>query len=124
MCASVLGAGPHTTVGEEQDATALAAPPRALRYHLGAVLGYFALAVVVTYPAVAHFTSAVPGDLIADRDQNLWNLWWIREALGRLANPFHTGLLYYPYGVDLYYHTLGLPQGIMGLVPQLLWGLP
>src|SRR4029079_6175546 len=33
-----------------------------------------------------------------------------------------TNLLYYPYGVDLYYHTLGLPQGIIALVPQLLWG--
>src|SRR5919202_2423643 len=99
MCASILGAGPQASVGvgEEQDASAHAARRGALRYHLWAVLGYLALAVVVTYPAVAHFTTAVPGDLIADRDQNLWNRWWIREALGHLANPFHTGLLYYPY---------------------------
>ena len=109
----------------EQDAIGgLAAQGPALKHHLWAVLGYFVLALIVTYPAALHFTSAVPGDLIADRVQNLWNLWWIREAFGRLANPYHTDLLYYPYGVDLYYHTLGLPQGIMGLVPQLLWGLP
>src|SRR5438105_2826977 len=115
---------PSTTKAEEQaTGTPHAGGPVPGR-HSWAVAGYFILALIVTYPAIIHFTSSVPGDLIADRDQNLWNLWWIREAFGHLANPFHTNLLYYPYGVDLYYHTLGLPQGIMGLVPQLLWGLP
>ncbi|MDQ3928699.1 MAG: hypothetical protein M3328_06075, partial [Chloroflexota bacterium] len=42
--------------------------------HLAALLGYFAMSVLVTYPAVVQFTTQVPGDLIADRDQNLWNL--------------------------------------------------
>ena len=51
--------------------------------HLWALLGYFALALVVTYPAVARFTSQVPGDLgeecamsIVDSDQ--------RRRIGRL----------------------------------------
>ncbi len=90
--------------------------------HLLALLGYFLLALLVTYPAILHFTTQVPGDLIADRDQNLWNLWWLRQAVTLPTNPFHTGLLYYPYGVDLYYHTLGLPLGLMALGPQLLFG--
>src|SRR5436305_6174302 len=124
MCASDVRADAQASPGGGRGTSALAAQGAALRYHLWAALGYFVLAVIVTYPAALHFTSAVPGDLIADRDQNLWNLWWIREAFGHLANPFHTSLLYYPYGVDLYYHTLGLPQGIIGLVPQFLWGLP
>src|SRR5437667_2582749 len=95
-----------------------------LRPHLFVLLGYLALALVVTYPAILHFTTAVPGDLVADRDQNLWNLWWLKEALGRGTNPFHTDLLYFPYGADLYYHTLAVPLGLIGLVPQLLFGLP
>src|SRR5439155_20765820 len=95
-----------------------------LHHHVWALLAYFVLALVVTYPAVLHFTTAVPGDLIADRDQNLWNLWWVREALFRPTNPFQTDLLYYPYGVSLYYHTLGLPQALIGLLPQLLLSLP
>jgi hypothetical protein len=95
-----------------------------LRAHLWALAGYLALAVLVTYPAILHFTTSVPGDLVADRDQNLWNLWWVREALLRPTNPFHTEMLYYPYGADLYYHTLGLPQGLIGLLPQILLGLP
>ena len=95
-----------------------------VRVHLLALLGYFALALLVTYPAIAQFGTNVPGDLLADRDQNLWNLWWVREAIGQATNPYHTGMLYYPYGVDLYYHTLGLPLGLIGLLPQLLFGLP
>ncbi|MFL5732088.1 MAG: hypothetical protein ACJ78Q_02710, partial [Chloroflexia bacterium] len=91
---------------------------------LAALLGFFVLAAIVTYPAISHFASGVPGDLIADRDQNLWNLWWVGQSVGHLASPFHTGLLYYPYGVSLYYHTLGLPQGLLALLPQLVWGLP
>lgn len=88
------------------------------------MLAYFVLALLVTYPAVLQFTQQVPGDLLADRDQNLWNLWWVSEALGRAANPFHTDMLYHPYGADLYYHTLGLPLGVIGFVPGVLWGLP
>ncbi|HET6260614.1 MAG TPA: hypothetical protein VFG99_00050, partial [Chloroflexia bacterium] len=95
-----------------------------MRVHLLALLGYLALAVLVTYPAITQFGTSVPGDLLADRDQNLWNLWWVREAVSRTTNPYHTGMLYHPYGVDLYYHTLGLPLGLIGLLPQLLLGLP
>ena len=73
--------------------------------------------LVVTWPALRDFTTQVPGDLIADRDQNLWNLWWTGQALARPTNPFETDLLYYPYGAPLYYHTLALPLGLIGLLP-------
>ena len=99
-------------------------PPLGARAHLYALLGYFALALVVTWPLALYFTQSVPGDLIADRDQNLWNLCWAREAFLRPTNPFWTDVLYHPYGAPLYYHTLGLPLGAIGLLPQLLLGLP
>jgi hypothetical protein len=89
-----------------------------------ALAGYLLFAALVTWPVVRDFTTQVPGDLIADRDQNLWNLWWTKEALSLPANPFHTDLLYYPYGAPLYYHTLALPLGLIGLLPQALFGLP
>ncbi len=94
------------------------------RAHLLALAGYFLLALLVTYPVVAQFASGVPGDLVADRDQNLWNLWWVKESLFRFTDPFHTDMLYYPYSADLYYHTLALPLGLVGLIPQLLFSLP
>jgi hypothetical protein len=94
------------------------------RAHWLALLGYFLLALLVTYPVILHFTTGVPGDLTADRDQSLWNLWWTKESLLHFTNPFHTSLLYYPYGTDLYYHTLALPLCLIGLIPQLVLGLP
>src|SRR6476661_6126551 len=113
----------YTTVGREGAIPIRPADRgRAWWPHLWALLGYFALALVVTYPATAHFTSQVPGDLIADRDQNLWNLWWLLRALTHPTNPLHTDMLYYPYGANLYYHTLGVPQGLIGLLPQDIWG--
>src|SRR5438477_9400727 len=110
--------------GESPEASGTEPASIGLWPHLIALLAYFVLAVVVTYPAITHFTTAVPGDLLADRNQNLWNLWWLRESLGRGANPFQTDFLYFPYGADLYYHTLALPLGFIGLLPQFILGLP
>jgi hypothetical protein len=54
------------------------------------------LAMGVTWPMVLHFGSQVPGDLLSDRDQNLWNLWWVKWALlDHPTNPYHTPLVYY-----------------------------
>lgn len=98
---------------------------RLLTPHLLALAGYLALALAATYPTLLHFTSQVTGNsLVADRNQHLWDLWWIGESLGRAANPFHTDMLYHPYGVDLYYHALGLSHGLIGLLPLALFGLP
>jgi hypothetical protein len=92
--------------------------------HLLAALAYLALAVLVTWPTVLHFDSRITGNLIPDRDQNLWNLWWAKTALLDLhTNPFHTDLLYYPFGVDLYLHDLALPNALLSLLPHLLWGV-
>lgn len=92
--------------------------------HVLALLGYAALVVLVTWPTLPNFFTRITGNLIPDRDQNLWNLWWVREALlVRHTNPFHTDLLYYPYGVELYLHDLALPNGLIALGPYLLFGI-
>ena len=76
------------------------------------------LAVIATYPLILHFTSGVAGG--GDAIQNLWNLWWVREAVshGNLF-PFWTPVLYHPTGVSLAFHTLGLLQGWLGALLQL-----
>src|SRR5438067_2060130 len=94
----------------------------AVSTHLYALLGYFVLALVVTYPTIVHFTTQVPGELIPDRNQDYWNLWWITQAVTRHTNPLYTDMLFYPYGVPLYYHILGLTEWLIGLGPLLLWG--
>jgi len=61
----------------------------------------------------------VPGG--GDAWQHIWNLWWVKEALLNLhTNPYHTDLLYYPDGVSLYFHTLVLTAGLIGIPLQLL----
>ena len=65
------------------------------------LLGYLALTLVMTYPLVSRFASAIPGDSF-DGWQNYWNLWWVKTALiEKITSPWFTDLLYYPTGVSL-----------------------
>ena len=93
------------------------------RWHGVAVLGYLLLSLVFTYPLVLHFAGATLGPHYADRLQNEWNLWWVQTALARPTNPFHTDLLFYPQGTDLYFHALDLPLNILVLPVAALFGL-
>src|SRR5262249_3836757 len=72
-----------------------------------------------TWPLVTNFLpgagTLVPGVMLEDRDQNLWNLWWVRDALLRGHNPFVTDMLYWPTPVSLYYHTLNIFNGLLAV---------
>jgi hypothetical protein len=57
----------------------------------------------------------VPGVMLEDRDQNLWNLWWVRHALFEGRNPFVTDMIWYPTPVSLYYHTLNIFNGLLAV---------
>ncbi|MCB0060506.1 MAG: hypothetical protein KDE19_00255 [Caldilineaceae bacterium] len=84
---------------------------------------YLLLTAVMTWPLVTQLTTAIPGDSF-DGWQNYWNQWWIKVALvDRVQNPFATDLLYYPTGVDLYFHTLNPFNGVTTLPIQLSMGL-
>ena len=96
---------------------------RALPRHALVLLGYAVLSLIVTYPLLLHFDSATLGPQYADRMQNEWNLWWVQQALGQGRSPFHTDLLFYPQGVDLYFHTLNLPLVLLALPFAALFGL-
>lgn len=75
-----------------------------------------------TFPLILNLTSGLPGQLLEDRDQNLWNLWWVKESILHLRNPFHTDYIYYPDGVSLYFHTLNPLNGLISLPIQLIFG--
>src|SRR5437764_1061997 len=87
------------------------------RWHLGALPAHMILSILFTWPLVLNFLpgsgTTVPGFMREDRDQNLWNLWWTRQALLGGHNPFTTNLIWYPTPVTLYYHTLGVFNGIL-----------
>jgi hypothetical protein len=90
---------------------------------LRCILGYLILTLVMTFPLVTHFASAIPGDSF-DGWQNYWNMWWVKVALiDKITSPWFTGLLYYPTGVSLLFHTLNPFNGITFLPVQLAFGL-
>jgi len=87
--------------------------------HLLALAGYTLLTLLLTDPIASRLFTEVPGG--GDAWQHIWNLWWVRESLLDLhTNPYHTDLLYYPQGVNLYFHTLVLTAGLVGIPLQLL----
>lgn len=85
-------------------------------------LGHFLLTCLFTFPLIFRFTDSLPGMLLEDRDQNIWNLWWVQYSLLHLHNPFHTDFIYYPTGVSLYFHTLNFMNALISLPIQLLFG--
>lgn len=93
------------------------------RHHLYALLGYLALALLMTYPLVREFSQAIPGDGF-DGWQNVWNLWWVKRALlVEGGHPYFTRFVDYPEGAFLYFHTLNIFNGLTFL-PFTLNGSP
>jgi hypothetical protein len=110
-------------IEDPPDATSPARDVRA-GTHLAVICFYTVVAAVVTWPLALHFSDEVIAEHYADRLQNLWNIWWVKVALLDLhTNPFHTDLLVYPQGIDLYFHTLNLPTTLATIPPFLLFGL-
>jgi hypothetical protein len=55
---------------------------------------------------------------------NLWNLWWFRYALVNLhQSPFNCTFVFYPFGANLWYHTLAPLPAVVGALLQPLVGL-
>jgi hypothetical protein len=106
-----------------------AAVRHARRY---AEAGVFALlSVVATWPLVRHISTHVPGDnlfngrvVFFESATNLWNLWWVRYALFELKqNPFDCRYVFFPFGADLWLHTLSPLPAAVGAVMQPIVGL-
>jgi hypothetical protein len=81
--------------------------------------GFLILTLIFTYPIALHFTSEIAFG--GDAWQHIWNLWWVRHALVDLGtSPYHTNLIFYPDGADLYFHTLALTASLTGIPLQAL----
>jgi hypothetical protein len=95
----------------------------AWRWHVG-VLGLYALlALAMTWPLAQQLGSAIPGDSF-DGWQNVWNLWWMREAwLVEHGSAYFTSLLHAPTGVDMRFQTMAPFNGLATLPVQLTLGL-
>ncbi|NWJ48530.1 MAG: hypothetical protein HXX08_21950 [Chloroflexi bacterium] len=96
---------------------------RRLQEIAAVIAGHFLLTCLFTFPLILNFGSQLPGKLIEDRDQNLWNLWWVRDSLLHFRNPFHTDFIYFPEDTSLYFHTLHPINGVLSLPVQLIFGM-
>jgi len=83
---------------------------------------YLALALLMTWPMALQVTTAVPGNGF-DTWQNMWNMWWLREALLTAAPPYFTPYLYYPHGASLLLQTLNPINFLVSLPIHALFGL-
>ncbi len=88
------------------------------------VIGFFVvLAIIMTYPLIKNFTTAIPGDG-GDGGIFLWDMWWVKHAIFDLhQDPFFTDLLAAPHRVDLTFHTLALTNSLMSIPFQSLFGI-
>ncbi|HSN76838.1 MAG TPA: hypothetical protein VL334_17335 [Anaerolineae bacterium] len=95
----------------------------AWRRHVGALWLYGLLALAMTWPLARQVGAAIPGDSF-DGWQNVWNLWWMREAwLVQHGSAYFTALLHAPTGVDLRFQTMAPFNGLATLPIQLTAGL-
>ncbi len=92
------------------------------RVHLLVIALYGVAIIAFTWPLALHLTDQslrgydyVIQGVPFDRDQFIWDMWWVKKALFDFQiNPYHTNFLYYPYGVDLYLQSLTPVNGFMG----------
>lgn len=94
-----------------------------LARHLSVLGAYTLLTALMTFPLIINFTRALPGDGV-DGWQFYWNLWWLDRALLQLhTNPFFTTDVYYPWGTNLYFHTLQFFPSLLVLPIVTAFGL-
>ena len=87
-------------------------------------LFFTAWAVLFTYPLALHMGDNVVRSGGADVWLHLWDLWWADKALVDLGqNPYYTTYLYYPTGLNLFYHSLNILNGVASIPLQHLFGL-
>lgn len=84
-------------------------------------LFFFGLTIVETWPLVLHLDDRILG-WAPDSYQVMWNIWWFKEQVLSLDNPFRSDLLWYPQGTDLYMHTLTPVNGLAALPAQIVTG--
>jgi hypothetical protein len=88
-------------------------------------LSYTLLFVPFFAPTFGQWTTAIATRCVDRCDtgwQNVWSLWWVAHAISRGTSLTHTDLLFYPGGVELFWQTLMLANGIVMTPVTLLFG--
>ena len=87
------------------------------------LLLYGIIAVVMTWPLVANLSGQILRGRV-DEYMYMWGFWWMRYALGTLHTwPFHTDMLYHPFGTELAFHTWSPLVSTLSIPVQDVWGV-
>lgn len=74
-------------------------------HHLLVALFFFAISLFWIRPLPSNFARLLPGT--NDLWLQIWNQWWIKTAIFELGrNPMQCDFMFWPVGVNLYYHAL------------------
>ena len=92
-----------------------------IRKYLAVPVGFLLAALVYTWPLAIHLSDRVVDGI--DSGQVIWNLWEAARRVVAGTDLFHTTMLYYPAGADLYLHTW-FPAVTLLLVPLTLTAGP
>ena len=85
---------------------------------------FLAWALLFTYPLVLHMADGVVLSSGGDAWLHLWDLWWADKSIIDLhQNPYYTTYLYHPTGLNLFYHSLDILNGILSIPLQRVFGL-
>ncbi|MDP2313604.1 MAG: hypothetical protein Q8P41_11910 [Pseudomonadota bacterium] len=89
--------------------------------HLAPLALFAAVAVLVTWPAVLHLGSAIPGAATSDAYDHYWGYWWWGASLADGRLPLRTDLSHWPAGGLLWFVD---PVGAVLSLPFQLFGGP
>jgi hypothetical protein len=94
-----------------------------LRRDLGILALYSLLALVLTYPLIAHFDAFGPGHGVDDPAQT-WSLWWFKYATFNLGtSPLSSDYIFYPLGINLVAYTPTFLNGLISIPLQFVFGV-
>lgn len=80
-------------------------PSPAVLWAAGAIVVYLAISVLAFWPVSPLDSTRLVGCACSDPAQEVWFLGWTANALAHGLNPFHSGLINYPGGVNLAVNT-------------------
>ena len=82
---------------------------------------YLALTLLMTFPLVLSWRSALPAGT-GDVWQNYWNFWWWKHCLLNGLNPLQSSMLFHPFGTDLVFYTHSPFNQVIAMPVNLLVG--
>src|SRR5215510_11256313 len=96
--------GPGSTAGPGVASWRATAAAGRWPFQLALLACYLAAGIAATWPRASYLTGRLPPG--SDQGEYVWNMWWIAHQVVHLGNPWFTGTLAAPAGVQLGFDTL------------------